>query len=46
MCEVDENALAVVLGLVVISISGGFVCVGLEFAWKALRAYWERRNGR
>lgn len=46
MCEVDGNAIEMVLGLLVISVGGGFVCVGLELAWNAFRAYWSRRNGR
>ncbi|HGM7333924.1 TPA: hypothetical protein ACKQCJ_000204 [Stenotrophomonas maltophilia] len=46
MCEVNQDALELVLGLVVIVLGGALASVGFEIAWDALRAYWRRRNGR
>ncbi|MBH1529306.1 hypothetical protein I5T99_09605 [Stenotrophomonas maltophilia] len=41
-----DMGIVVLFGLLVICVGGALVCVGLELAWKALRAYWERSNGR
>ncbi|HID7999329.1 TPA: hypothetical protein ACXIFB_001236 [Stenotrophomonas maltophilia] len=46
MCEVNQDALAVVVGFVVFISAGALVSLGLEWAWVALRSYWGRRNGR
>ncbi|HFF6215714.1 TPA: hypothetical protein ACGCHS_001245 [Stenotrophomonas maltophilia] len=46
MCEVNQDALTVVVGLVVVVFAGAVVSLALECAWDALRTYWGRRNGR
>ncbi|HEL3808748.1 TPA: hypothetical protein UMT89_000054 [Stenotrophomonas maltophilia] len=46
MCEVNQDALTVAIGFVVVVCAGALVSLGLEFAWDALRTYWGRRNGR
>ncbi|MDQ7276882.1 hypothetical protein [Stenotrophomonas sp. Sm3147] len=46
MCEVNQDALTVVVGIVVVVVAGALVSLGLEWAWDALRNYWGRRNGR
>lgn len=46
MCEVNQDALAVVAGFVVVCCAGALVSLGLEWAWDVLRSHWGRRNGR
>ena len=40
MCEVNQDALTVVVGIVVVVVAGALVGLGLEWAWGALRSYW------
>ncbi|WP_423172540.1 hypothetical protein [Stenotrophomonas maltophilia] len=46
MCEVNQDALTVVVGFVVVVCAGAVVSLALEWARDALRTYWGRRNGR
>ncbi|MCU1188611.1 hypothetical protein JAK42_15560 [Stenotrophomonas maltophilia] len=46
MCEVNQDALTVVVGFVVVICAGALVSLGLEWAWSVLRSHWGRRNGR
>ncbi|MGV4799943.1 hypothetical protein ACSMEB_12665 [Stenotrophomonas maltophilia] len=46
MCEVNQDALTVVVGFVVVVGAGALLSLALEWAWGALRAYWGRRDGR
>ncbi|WP_164146424.1 hypothetical protein [Stenotrophomonas maltophilia] len=46
MCDVNQDALTLVVGFVVVCCAGALVSLGLEWAWGVLRSHWGRRNGR